>query len=126
MGDMVDRVAHAQELSGWWIIPIGLVCGIGVILATTLVLRCLLRFALPPRAARLMWVKSPLIHQKLLPRRLSWPTTFFEQAIMTLMGLIFGRLQRVAARDTGALQCIRVQEYRCTQVGLSAVNAIGQ
>jgi hypothetical protein len=46
--------------------------------------------------------------------------------VMIALGLIFGRLQRVAARDTGALQCIRVQEYRCTQVGLSAVNAIGQ
>jgi hypothetical protein len=46
--------------------------------------------------------------------------------VMIALGLIFGRLQRVAARDMGALQCIGVQEYRCAQVGLSAVNAIGQ
>jgi uncharacterized membrane protein len=56
MGDMVDRGAHAQELLGWWIIPIGLVCGIVIILLTTLLLRWLLRFALPPRAARLVRV----------------------------------------------------------------------
>jgi hypothetical protein len=56
MGDMVDRGAHAQELLGWWIIPIGLVCGIVIILLTTLLLRWLLRFALPPHAARLVRV----------------------------------------------------------------------
>jgi hypothetical protein len=51
MGE-VDQGTHAQELLGWWIIPIGLICGIGIIIATTLLLRWLLRFALPPRAAR--------------------------------------------------------------------------
>jgi uncharacterized membrane protein len=56
MGDMVDRGAHAQELLGWWIIPIGLVCGVVLILLTTLLLRWLLRFALPPRAARFVRV----------------------------------------------------------------------
>lgn len=57
MGDMIDRSPHARELLGWWIIPIGLVFGVGIVLATTLLLRWLLRFALPPRAARFMRVK---------------------------------------------------------------------
>jgi hypothetical protein len=57
MGDMVNPGTNAQELLGWWIIPIGLICGVGIILATTLLLRWLLRFALPPRAARFMRVK---------------------------------------------------------------------
>jgi len=57
MGDMVDRGAHAQELLGWWIIPIGLICGLVIILLTTLLLRWLLRFALPPRTARFIRVK---------------------------------------------------------------------
>jgi uncharacterized membrane protein len=34
MGDMVDRGVHSQELLGWWIIPIGLILGIAVIVAT--------------------------------------------------------------------------------------------
>jgi hypothetical protein len=57
MGDMVDRGAHAQELLGWWIIPIGLIGGVVMILVTTLLLRWLLRFALPPLAARFTLVK---------------------------------------------------------------------
>jgi hypothetical protein len=56
MGDMVDRGAHAQELLGWWIIPVGFVCGVVIILLTTLLLRWLLRFALPPREAKLIRV----------------------------------------------------------------------
>jgi hypothetical protein len=56
MGE-IDQGTHAQELLGWWIIPIGLSGGIVIILVTTLVLRWLLRFALPRRAARFIKVK---------------------------------------------------------------------
>jgi uncharacterized membrane protein len=48
---------HAQELLGWWIIPVGLILGITVIVVTTALLRWMLRYALPPPAARFMRVK---------------------------------------------------------------------
>jgi hypothetical protein len=48
----VRDCAHAQELLGWWIIPIGLIFGIAIIVATTALLRSMLRFALPTLAAR--------------------------------------------------------------------------
>jgi uncharacterized membrane protein len=48
---------HAQELLGWWIIPVGLILGITVIVVTTALLRWMLRYALPAPAARFMRVK---------------------------------------------------------------------
>ena len=40
---------HAQELLGWWIIPAATISGIFFIVATTVLLRWLLRFVLPAR-----------------------------------------------------------------------------
>jgi hypothetical protein len=54
---IISPTEHAQELLGWWIIPVGLILGITLIVVTTALLRWMLRYALPRRAARFMRVK---------------------------------------------------------------------